>query len=150
VRNLLEFLPGYTVIQPANRETSAALALCLNVIASRTSALVSLLPSDHYYSSSSAFCESIESGLRLTEGYPDCILVVGAEARYPEVEYGWIQPGRTLMDSLVNPLLRVSRFWEKPSLQHAEVLQRVVDVLLSQGLGRTETPTKVETLEVVA
>ena len=47
-----------------------------------------------------------------------------AEARYPEVEYGWIQPGGTLVDSLVNPLLRVSRFWEKPASRRAEVLRR--------------------------
>jgi mannose-1-phosphate guanylyltransferase len=113
------------VIQSANRGTALALALCLHVIAQQDEdALVSFFPSDHYYSNSSAFRESIESGLRLIEEYPDCILVVGAEARYPEVEYGWIQPGRTLVDALVNPLLRVSRFWEKPALKHAEVLQR--------------------------
>jgi mannose-1-phosphate guanylyltransferase len=114
-----------TVIQSANRGTALALALCLHVVAQRDDdALVSFFPSDHYYANSSAFRESIESGLRLVEEYPDCILVVGAEARYPEVEYGWIQPGRTLVDSLVNPLLRVSRFWEKPTLGRAEVLQR--------------------------
>jgi mannose-1-phosphate guanylyltransferase len=114
-----------TVIQSANRGTAVALALCLHVIAQRDEdALVSFFPSDHFYSNSSAFHESIESGLRLMEEYPDCILMVGAEARYPEVEYGWIQPGRTLVDSLVNPLSRVSRFWEKPALKRAEVLQR--------------------------
>ncbi len=114
-----------TVIQSANRGTALAFALCLQVISQRDEdALVSFFPSEHYYSNSSAFRESIESGLRLIEEYPDCILVVGAEARYPEVEYGWIQPGRTLVDSLVNPLLRVSRFWEKPTLKRAEVLQQ--------------------------
>jgi mannose-1-phosphate guanylyltransferase len=114
-----------TVIQPTNRGTGVALALCLNVIAQRDEdALVSFFPSDHYYSNSSAFRESIESGLRLMEEYPDSILVVGAEARYPEVEYGWIQPGRTLVDSLVNPLSRVARFWEKPPLERAEALRR--------------------------
>jgi mannose-1-phosphate guanylyltransferase len=114
-----------TVIQPANRGTALALALSLHVIAQQDEdALVAFFPSDHYYSNSSAFRESIETGLRLIEEYPDCILTVGAEARYPEVEYGWIQPGRTLVDSLVNPLLRVSRFWEKPALKRAEMLQR--------------------------
>jgi mannose-1-phosphate guanylyltransferase len=113
------------IIQSANRGTAMALALCLRVIAQQDEdALVSFFPSDHHYSNSSAFRESIESGLRLIEEYPDCILVVGAEARYPEVEYGWIQPGRTLVDSLDNPLLRVSRFWEKPALKRAQVMQR--------------------------
>jgi mannose-1-phosphate guanylyltransferase len=102
-----------------------AFAFCLHVIAQRDEdALVSFFPSDHYYSNSCAFRESIESGLRLMEKYPDCILILGAEARNPEVGYGWIQPGRTLVDSLVNPLLRVSRFLEKPALKRAEVLKR--------------------------
>jgi mannose-1-phosphate guanylyltransferase len=113
------------VIQPANRGTAIAIALCLQVIIQQDEdALVAFFPSDHYYSSCSAFRENIESALRLIDDYPDCILVIGAEARYPEVEYGWIQPGRTLVDSLVNPLLRVSRFWEKPERKRAELLLR--------------------------
>jgi mannose-1-phosphate guanylyltransferase len=56
--------------------------------------------------------------------YPQNVLIVGAEARYPEVEYGWIQPGRTLVDALANPLLRVSRFFEKPTARRAEALHR--------------------------
>jgi mannose-1-phosphate guanylyltransferase len=124
-RELTRVAARNIVVQSANRGTALALALCLHVIAERDEdAVVSFFPSDHYYSNSSAFRESIESGLSLIEEYPDCILVVGAEARYPEVEYGWIQPGRTLVDSLVNPLLRVSRFWEKPALKRAEVLKR--------------------------
>jgi mannose-1-phosphate guanylyltransferase len=113
------------VIQPANRGTAVALALCLQVVAQQDEdALVSFFPSDHHYSNSSAFHESIECGLRLMEEYPDHVLVVGVEARYPEVEYGWVQPGRTLVDSLTHPLLRVTRFWEKPALKRAELLKR--------------------------
>jgi mannose-1-phosphate guanylyltransferase len=114
-----------TIVQSANRGTAAALALCLHAIAQQDEdALVSFFPSDHYYSNYSAFRETVESGVRLIEDYPDSILIVGAEARYPEPEYGWIQPGRTLVDSLVNPLLRVTRFWEKPDPKRAAVLQR--------------------------
>ncbi len=104
-RRELERVPTRnTVIQSSNRGTALALALCLHVITQRDEdALVSFFPSDHHYSNSSAFRESIESALRLIKEYPDCILVVGAEARYAEVEYGWIQPGRTLVDSLANP-----------------------------------------------
>src|SRR5580658_1590791 len=124
-RELADVPARNTVIQSANRGTALALAFCLQVIAQRDEdAVVSFFPSDHYYSNSSAFRESIESGLSLIEEYPDCILVVGAEARYPEVEYGWIEPGRTLVDSLANPLMRVSRFWEKPTRAHAEMLQK--------------------------
>lgn len=113
------------VVQPANRGTAVAMALCLQFIAQQDeNALVSFFPSDHHYANCPAFRESVESGLRLAEGYPECLLIVGAEARYPEVEYGWIEPGRALVDSLVHPLHQVSRFWEKPALESATVLRR--------------------------
>jgi mannose-1-phosphate guanylyltransferase len=113
------------VAQPANRGTAVAMALCLEIIARQDeNALVAFFPSDHHYSNCEAFRESVESGLSMMEEYPQSILIVGAEARYPEVEYGWIEPGRTLVDSLVNPLLRVSRFWEKPTVRDAKGLHR--------------------------
>ncbi len=113
------------VVQPANRGTAVAMALCLLAIAERDEdALVAFFPSDHHYSNCSAFRACVESGLGLMAEYPQSILIVGAKVRYPEVEYGWIQPGRTLVDSLANPLLRVSGFWEKPTLERAERLQR--------------------------
>jgi mannose-1-phosphate guanylyltransferase len=113
------------IVQPSNRGTAVAMALCLQVIAEHDEdAMVAFFPADHHYLNQAAFRKSINSGLLLMEEYPQSILVVGAEARYPEVEYGWIQPGRTLVDSLANPLLRVSRFWEKPTVRRAGELQR--------------------------
>jgi mannose-1-phosphate guanylyltransferase len=111
------------VVQPANRGTAVAMAICLQTIAKQDEdALVAFFPSDHHYSNLAAFRESVESGLCLMPEYPQSILIVGAEARYPEVEYGWIEPGRTLVDSVKNPLFQVSRFWEKPTVRHANAL----------------------------
>jgi hypothetical protein len=57
-----------------------ALALCLQAVAQQDEdALVSFSPSDHDYSSGSAFRESAESGLRQIEEYPDGILIVDAQ-----------------------------------------------------------------------
>jgi mannose-1-phosphate guanylyltransferase len=113
------------IVQPSNRGTAVAMALCLHFIAQQDEdALVAFFPSDHHYSNCAAFRSSVESGLRLMPEYPQSVLIIGAEARCPEVEYGWIEPGRTLVDSLSNPLLRVSRFWEKPAKAHAERLQK--------------------------
>ena len=41
------------------------------------------------------------------------------------MEYGWIEPGRTLVDSSISPLLRVSRFWEKPEFRYMKALQQL-------------------------
>jgi mannose-1-phosphate guanylyltransferase len=113
------------VVQPSNRGTAVAMVRCLRVIERQDDdAVVAFFPSDHHYLNGSAFRETVACGLNLITEYPSSILILGAEARSPETEYGWIQPGRTLVDSLVNPLQRVSRFWEKPELPHAEILQR--------------------------
>jgi|HubBroStandDraft_6_1064221.scaffolds.fasta_scaffold426116_1 mannose-1-phosphate guanylyltransferase len=122
---LAEVEDRHKVVQPANRGTGVAMALCLDVIARQDEdALVAFFPSDHHYANGAAFREGIESGLSLIAEYPQSILIVGAEARYPEAEYGWIEPGRTLADSSTNPLLRVTRFWEKPTLRDAKALHR--------------------------
>jgi mannose-1-phosphate guanylyltransferase len=114
-----------SVVQPANRGTAAAIALCLRrIIQQDDDAVVAFFPSDHHYSNCSAFRETIESGLRVIGEYPGSVLLVGAEPKYPEVEYGWIEPGRTLVDSRFHSLHRVARFWEKPAVEHAEVLQQ--------------------------
>ena len=114
------------VIQPMNRGTAVAMALSLELIARQDDeALVAFFPCDHHFSNCSAFRNCVEYGLGTMDQYPESLLVLGAEARYPEVEYGWIEPGRALTDSPDHPLRRVKRFWEKPSLQQAQILRRL-------------------------
>jgi mannose-1-phosphate guanylyltransferase len=114
-----------TVVQPANRGTAVAMAVCLRTIISQEEdALVAFFPSDHHYTNCPAFRSWIEAGLYAAAQYPNYLVVLGAEARYPEVEYGWIEPGRTLDDSLVHPVERVSRFWEKPDFDQASSLRK--------------------------
>jgi len=113
------------VVQPLNRGTAVAMALCLKIISQQDDdALVAFFPSDHHFLDCSAFRRTVDCGFAMMEEYPQSVLVLGAEAEYPEVEYGWIEPGRTLVDSPVHPLQRVTRFWEKPTLQRARILQQ--------------------------
>jgi len=122
---LAEVKPSRMIIQPANCGTAAAMALCLRTILQYDEdALVAFFPSDHHYLNCSAFRDCIDCALRLVPEYPQNVLIVGAEAQYPETEYGWIEKGRTLVDQPVHPLLRLSRFSEKPALGRAERLQR--------------------------
>ncbi len=55
------------------------------------------------------------------EQHPSSIVLLGAEAHYAEIEYGWIEPGPLVAHGPA-PLLRVKRFWEKPSLPEARAL----------------------------
>jgi mannose-1-phosphate guanylyltransferase len=109
--------------QPSNRGTAPAIALSvLEVLQRDSDAIVAFFPSDHLYLDPSIFCATVDLGLHLAAAYRDRILIVGAPPSYPEVEYGWIEPGRTLVDSSLNPLQLVSAFWEKPSLAEARLL----------------------------
>jgi len=110
--------------QPLNRGTGVAAALALLHILQRDAdALVVFVPSDHYYSDGEAFGLAIRSAISAAEQYRDSIVLLGAEAHYAEVEYGWIELGSAISDEPLQ-LLRVNRFWEKPSLPHAQALLR--------------------------
>ena len=110
--------------QPLNRGTGVAVAVALVHILQRDpDAVVVLVPCDHYYSDDEAFGRAIRSVLYSAEQYPDVVVLLGAEARYAEIEYGWIEVGSAISDTPV-PLFRVNRFWEKPSLLQAQELLR--------------------------
>jgi len=113
------------LVQPSNRGTAPAIALgVLEIMRRDPDSTIALFPSDHHYVESSIFQATIDWALRLAKNYEDRILIVGAPATYPEVEYGWIQLGPSVVDCPSNPLHYVSRFWEKPSLADARALQK--------------------------
>jgi mannose-1-phosphate guanylyltransferase len=113
------------VVQPRNRGTGVAIiAALLRVVRAEPSAIVAFFPSDHYYSNDDAFRLSVESAVRLADTYEQSIILLGAEAHNPEVEYGWIEPGQIVAEAPITQLRRVDRFWEKPSLVQAQALLR--------------------------
>jgi mannose-1-phosphate guanylyltransferase len=110
--------------QPLNRGTGVAVAMALLHILQRdANAVVVFVPCDHYYSDVDAIGRTIRAAISGAEQYPDSIVLVGAKANYPEVEYGWIELDAAISDA-PTPLLRVNRFWEKPSLPQAQALLR--------------------------
>jgi mannose-1-phosphate guanylyltransferase len=112
------------IAQPLNRGTGIAIALSLlHILRRDAGAVVVFIPCDHYYSDAEASGRAIESAISGAEQYPDSVVLVGAKAHYPEVEYGWIELGASISQGR-NPLLRVNRFWEKPSFPEAQALLR--------------------------
>lgn len=113
------------LIQPSNRGTAPAIVLAvLKILRLDPDATIAIFPSDHHYNENRFFQSTVDRGLRLAKIYPDRILIVGAPPTYPEVEYGWIQPGAHVVDSPPNSLQYVLSFWEKPSLADAGALQK--------------------------
>src|SRR5579862_6649825 len=111
--------------QPLNRGTGIAIILALLRILQRDpDALAAFFPCDHFYADPDSFRLTIRSAIECAQHNPESIILVGADAEYPETDYGWIEPGVIVSNATVRPLSRVSRFWEKPSLQQAHTLLR--------------------------
>ncbi len=109
--------------QPRNRGTGLAVAAALLCILQREAdPLVEFFPFDHYYSNDAAFVSSVRSAIASASRNPESVVLLGSQARYPEVEYGWIEPRPAISAGLCVPTLRVDRFWEKPSFSEARTL----------------------------
>ncbi len=97
------------LVQPENRGTGVAIiAAILGITQCDADAVVAFFPCDHYYSDDNAFTLTIRSAMAFAEEHPTSLILLGAQAHYPEVEYGWIEPGPAIGEL---PLSRVNRFW---------------------------------------
>jgi mannose-1-phosphate guanylyltransferase len=111
--------------QPSNRGTGVAIiAALLKLVKSEPGGIVGFFPSDHYFADDSAFATTVQSAIEVSRQNPDSIVLVGAKPQWPEVEYGWIEPGAALTSVGGKPLFNVNRFWEKPPLAEARQLMK--------------------------
>jgi mannose-1-phosphate guanylyltransferase len=112
------------VVQPGNKGTAPAILSALLCISQMDpDAIVAILPCDHYYSQESAFTSALESAFAVAEKRTESIVLLGAQPKAPEVEYGWIELG----ESVAGPhagVFHVRGFQEKPSLPVAKRLLR--------------------------
>lgn len=105
--------PGTVIVQPLGRGTSPAILYgLLRIAAVSRTAMVVILPSDHYVSDDARFTAHVASGFAAVDRHPDLVVLLGIEPDTAETEYGWIEPGDGLPGS---DLRSVRRFWEKPA-----------------------------------
>ena len=113
---LADVEPQRVVVQPGNKGTTAAVIFSLlRITALAGDPVVAFFPTDHYYANEAGFILSVDRAVRVAQDHPETLVILGAEAEHAEVDYGWIEPGTRLYSPFTNALLRVSRFWEKPS-----------------------------------
>jgi mannose-1-phosphate guanylyltransferase len=111
------------IVQPCNKGTAPAILYTLLRIARMDpEAIVAIFPCDHYYSPESAFTTALESAFVVAEQRADSVVLLGAQPKGPEVEYGWIEVGEAIPGRA--GLFRVKGFQEKPALAVAEDLFR--------------------------
>jgi mannose-1-phosphate guanylyltransferase len=120
---LADVEPHQLIVQPGNKGTTAAVICSLLRITSLApDPVVAFFPTDHYYANELGFIASVDRAVRVAQHHSDTLVVLGAEAEHPEVEYGWIEPGTKFGTPFTHALLRVRRFWEKPPHPTAQAL----------------------------
>jgi mannose-1-phosphate guanylyltransferase len=125
-RELAGVRPSRIVVQPANKGTTIAIIYALHrllqVAGLDEDPIVGFFPTDHYYADEEGFVAAVRLAFEVCRRRRESLLLLGAQAQYPEVEYGWIEPSAGLKCGVASSLFRVNRFWEKPSLHVAEIL----------------------------
>jgi mannose-1-phosphate guanylyltransferase len=112
------------VEQPANIGTAPAIVYSLLRIFNRDSkAVVVFSPADHHYTFDQPYLDAIRSGLDIARDRANSIVLLGAEAEFPNTEYGWIEPSTANITGHKG-CYEVQRFWEKPRLTLAQELHR--------------------------
>lgn len=114
--------PSQCVVQPGNKGTAPAILHSLLSIAKLDhQALVAILPCDHHYPDELSFAFDLESAFETAARRSDVVVLLGAKPDYPEVEYGWIEPGSPLSGG-GSEVFQVWAFEEKPTLDLAQKL----------------------------
>jgi mannose-1-phosphate guanylyltransferase len=113
------------ITQPLNRGTGVAIASAvLHVLGRDADAVIAFFPCDHYYSDNEAFRATLTTAFAAAQQNPASIVLLGAEASYPETDYGWIEARPGKFNGRGGNVRRVTRFWEKPSFPQAQGLLR--------------------------
>ena len=120
---LVDARDSLVIAQPMNRGTAIGIIVALvQIMQADQDAIVGLFPSDHHYTNDESFRLMVRSATSAAERFPESLIIVGAEAEYAETDYGWIEPGPTVLQTQAGALCRVNRFWEKPALPRARAL----------------------------
>jgi mannose-1-phosphate guanylyltransferase len=107
---------AHVLVQPASRGTAPGVLFPAHWISWRAPhATVAVFPSDHFIWEEAAFMAHVATVGAWVARHQDRLVVLGAPASDPEVEYGWIEPGALVDRAPCGPVRKIRRFWEKPS-----------------------------------
>jgi mannose-1-phosphate guanylyltransferase / mannose-6-phosphate isomerase len=143
VQELLKESSGHfaasILLEPAGRNTAAAMASAAFIPGVSDSDVLLFLPSDHFVPDIDAFISTIYSGVETARaGY---IVTFGVQPSFPSTAYGYIQRGPELDSSsdASSFAYDVARFVEKPPLDQAQAMLLSGDYLWNAGIFLCQT-----------
>lgn len=119
---------GTVVLEPAARNTAAAMALAVLHAGTHGDALLLFCPSDHHIPDPVAFGETVRQGAAAAG--VGAIVTFGVVPTFPSSAYGYIEQG----DARADGSRRVARFIEKPQAAAAAQLLLQGGVLWNAGI----------------
>jgi mannose-1-phosphate guanylyltransferase/mannose-6-phosphate isomerase len=133
IRTALGLAPERVLVEPARRNTAAAVALAaVRIHALDPDAVMLVLPADHHIPDARAFAADVRRAARAAAEEPVLITLGIAPAR-AETGYGYIWRGRAV--GVRHPgLYRVRRFVEKPDAARARRYLRHGGYLWNAGI----------------
>lgn len=119
-------IPGTVLYQPEHNGTAAAVYLALaHILALDPEASVIIMPSDHFIFPEARFVALARTALDYAAADSEHLVLLGAEARWPNPDFGWIKPAavgsgsKLAASAILQPVLA---FVEKPDNQQARRL----------------------------
>jgi mannose-1-phosphate guanylyltransferase/mannose-6-phosphate isomerase len=133
------------LLEPAGRNTAAAMASSALMPGVSPSDLLLVLPSDHFVPDIDAFVSTIENGVAAANA--GFIVTFGVEPSFPSTAYGYIQKGDSLdlVSGEINTYA-VKLFEEKPALEKAQVMLLSGNYLWNAGIFLCTASTLAEAL----
>src|SRR5246127_5709895 len=132
IRGLLPDHPKDNILaEPAKRDTAAAIALGVGIIAARDpSATMVVLPADHRISNKTAFREDLQSAATIAQKSGD-LITIGITPTWACPGFGYIERGKQIENASA---FEVIRFREKPNPDLAESFVRSGNFYWNAGI----------------
>jgi mannose-1-phosphate guanylyltransferase / mannose-6-phosphate isomerase len=134
------------LLEPAGRNTAAAMVSAALMPDVDGSDLLLFLPSDHFVPDIDAFAATMQSGVVAAQaGY---IVIFGVQPSFPSTAYGYIQQGTCLEDLATGAELTyaVERFVEKPQNEKAQEMLLSGNFLWNAGIFLCQASVLVDAL----
>ncbi|MGH9795528.1 MAG: mannose-1-phosphate guanylyltransferase [Candidatus Acidiferrales bacterium] len=119
-RNVPRVAATRALAEPVGRNTAAAIGLAAIHIAQKDPhAVMAVLPADHYIADAARYQAVVRAALTVAARGPN-LVVLGIPPTRPETGYGYIERADAAPAGTGEPVFRVARFTEKPSLSKAQ------------------------------